>query len=78
MVVESLDWPWWPDKEHPHKLEELEEELPERHSVVPERVQSKLKFEREVGQVLLQVHVEWVWRLLPDWPKEQVCVPLPA
>lgn len=75
--MEALDWPWWPDEEHPHQLEELPEELPERYTLDSEWLQSELELECEVCQLLLQVHFERVWWLKPDWPEKQVAVPLP-
>lgn len=78
LLLCALDWPWWPDEEHAHEHEELEERLPERHPLVASWLQTKLELKRCVCQLLLQVHFEWVWWLLADRSESQLELALPA
>lgn len=71
LLLEWHDWPWWPDEEYPHELRELSERLPERHALDAEWLQPELHLEREVRQLVLQLHLERVWSLLPDRPEKQ-------
>lgn len=67
------NWKWWSNKPHKHKPK-LKKRLPKCHSVNSAWLQTKVRLKRKVCQLLLKVHVEWVWPLLPNWPKKQTCL----